>query len=136
MTALLAIIGGAIYIIGYMVYGKGLEREVVKADPNRPTPAVRLRDNVDYMPANKFVLYGHHFASIAGAGPIVGPALAMVWGWLPSILWIWLGNLFIGSVHDYLALMASVRYDGKSVQWISGKLMTPKTKYAFELFVY
>ncbi len=136
MTALLAIIGGAIYIIGFMVYGKGLEREVVKADPNRPTPAVRLRDNVDYMPANKFVLYGHHFASIAGAGPIVGPALAMVWGWLPSILWIWLGNLFIGSVHDYLALMASVRYDGKSVQWISGKLMSSRTKYAFELFVY
>ncbi|HDL50624.1 MAG TPA: carbon starvation protein A [Firmicutes bacterium] len=136
MTALLAIIGGAIYIIGYMVYGKRLEKEVVKADPNRPTPAVKLRDNVDYMPANKFVLYGHHFASIAGAGPIVGPALAVVWGWLPSILWIWFGNLFIGSVHDYLALMASVRYDGKSVQWISGKLMTPKTKYAFELFVY
>lgn len=136
MTALLAIIGGAIYIIGYMVYGKSLEREIVKADPNKPTPAVRLRDNVDYMPANKFVLYGHHFASIAGAGPIVGPALAVVWGWLPSILWIWLGNLFIGSVHDYLALMASVRYDGKSIQWISGKIMTPKTKYSFELFVY
>jgi len=136
MTALIALIGLAFYVFFYFVYGKGIEKEVVKADPNRPTPAVRLRDNVDYVPAKPWVLYGHHFASIAGAGPITGPAIAMAWGWLPSLLWVWLGNLFIGSVHDYLALMASVRYDGKSIQWVAGKLMKPRTKYTFEFFVY
>ncbi len=136
MTALIAIIGAVFYVFFYFVYGKRLEKEVVRADPNRPTPAVKLRDNVDYVPAKPWVLYGHHFASIAGAGPITGPAIAMAWGWLPGLLWVWLGNLFIGSVHDYLALMASVRYDGKSIQWVSGKLMTARTKYSFELFIY
>ncbi len=136
MTALIAVIGLLFYVIFYFLYGKSLEKNVVRADPNRPTPAVRLRDNVDYVPAKPWVLYGHHFASIAGAGPIVGPAIAMAWGWLPSLLWVWFGNLFIGSVHDYLALMASVRYDGKSIQWVSGKLMTARTKYSFELFIY
>ncbi|RLF89520.1 carbon starvation protein A, partial [Thermococci archaeon] len=82
------------------------------------------------------VLYGHHFASIAGAGPIVGPAVAMAWGWLPGLLWVWFGNVFIGAVHDYLALMSSVRYDGKSIQWIAGKLMSKRTSMAFELYVW
>ncbi len=136
MTALIAVIGLAFYVFFYIVYGKRIEKEVVKADPKRPTPAVKLRDNVDYVPAKPWVLYGHHFASIAGAGPITGPAIAMAWGWLPGLLWVWFGNLFIGSVHDYLALMASVRYDGKSIQWVSGKLMTARTKYSFELFIY
>lgn len=136
MTALIAILGAAFYLVCYFIYGKRLEKEVVKADPNKPTPAVRLRDNVDYVPAKPWVLYGHHFASIAGAGPITGPAIAVAWGWLPALLWVWLGNLFIGSVHDYLALMASVRYDGKSIQWVAGKVMTPRTKYTFEFFVY
>jgi len=136
MTALIALVGAAFYLFFYFVYGKRLEKEVVKADPNRPTPAVKLRDNIDYVPAKPFVLYGHHFASIAGAGPITGPAIAMAWGWLPGLLWVWLGNLFIGSVHDYLALMASVRYDGKSIQWVSGKLMSARTKYTFEIFIY
>jgi carbon starvation protein len=88
------------------------------------------------VPTHKFVLFGHHFASIAGAGPIVGPAIAVVWGWLPALLWVWFGNLFIGSIHDYLSLMASVRYDGKSIQYISGKLTGESSKYIFEVYVY
>ncbi len=135
MTALIVLIGAAIYLVSYFTYGKALEKNVVRMDTKRETPAVRLRDNVDYMPANKFVLFGHHFASIAGAGPIAGPAIAMVWGWLPSLLWVWFGNLFIGSVHDYLSLMASVRYDGKSIQWVAGKIMGERTKSVFELYV-
>ena len=135
MSALIVLIGAIIYLVSYFTYGKALEKNVVKVDTKRETPAVRLRDNVDYMPANKFVLFGHHFASIAGAGPIAGPAIAMVWGWLPSILWVWFGNLFIGSVHDYLSLMASVRYDGKSIQWVAGKIMGERTKTVFELYV-
>jgi len=136
MTALIALVGAVFYIVAYFTYGKTLEKNVIKADANRPTPAVRLRDNVDYMPANKFVLFGHHFASIAGAGPILGPAIAVVWGWLPALLWVWFGNLFIGTIHDYLSLMASVRYDGRSTQWVAGHLMGENTKYIFELYVY
>ncbi|GAB6135072.1 carbon starvation CstA family protein [Thermococcus prieurii] len=135
-SAVIILIAAAIYVGLYFSYGKALQNKVVKADPNRPTPAHRLYDGVDYVPANPVVLYGHHFASIAGAGPIVGPAIAMAWGWLPGLLWVWFGNVFIGAVHDYLALMSSVRYDGKSVQWIAGKLMSKRTSMAFELYVW
>src|SRR5450759_1883178 len=93
MTALIVLFAAAFYIFFYFTYGKSLERNVVRADGTRSTPAVRLRDDVDYVPANKFVLFGHHFASIAGAGPIVGPAIAVVWGWLPALLWVWFGTV-------------------------------------------
>ncbi|WP_297536339.1 carbon starvation protein A [Thermococcus sp.] len=135
-SAVIILIAAAIYVGFYFSYGKALQNKVVRADPNRPTPAHRLYDGVDYVPANPVVLYGHHFASIAGAGPIVGPAVAMAWGWLPGLLWVWFGNVFIGAVHDYLALMSSVRYDGKSIQWIAGKLMSKRTSMAFELYVW
>ncbi|NJE53654.1 carbon starvation protein A [Thermococcus sp. 21S9] len=135
-SAVIILIAAAIYVGLYFSYGKALQNKVVRADPNRPTPAHKLYDGVDYVPANPVVLYGHHFASIAGAGPIVGPAVAMAWGWLPGLLWVWFGNVFIGAVHDYLALMSSVRYDGKSVQWIAGKLMSKRTSMAFELYVW
>ncbi|HZL82531.1 MAG TPA: carbon starvation protein A [Candidatus Deferrimicrobium sp.] len=136
MTALIVLFAAAFYIFFYFTYGKALERNVVRADGTVPTPAVRLRDNIDYVPANKFVLFGHHFASIAGAGPIVGPAIAVVWGWFPGLLWVWFGNLFIGSIHDYLSLMASVRYNGKSIQYVSGELMGKSSKYIFEIYIY
>ena len=134
-SAVTILIAAAIYLGMYFTYGKALQNKVIKADPNRPTPAHRLYDGVDYVPAHPLVLYGHHFASIAGAGPIVGPAVAMAWGWLPGLLWVWFGNVFIGAVHDYLALMSSVRYDGKSIQWIAGKLMSRRTGIAFEFYI-
>ena len=135
-STLIVVVGAVIYLGFYFTYGRGLQKHVVKADSKRKTPSVKLTDGVDYVPANKYVLFGHHFASIAGAAPIVGPAIAMAWGWLPCLLWVWLANVFIGAVHDYLALMASVRYDGKSIQWISGKVMEKRTGYMFQLFVY
>ena len=135
-SAVIILAAAIIYVAMYFTYGKSLQNKVVRADANRPTPAHRLYDGVDYVPAHPLVLYGHHFASIAGAGPITGPALAMAWGWLPSILWIWFGNVFIGAVHDYLALMASVRYDGKSIQWIAGKIMSKRTGVAFEVYIW
>ncbi|ASJ12743.1 carbon starvation CstA family protein [Thermococcus thioreducens] len=134
-SAVIILIAAAIYLGMYFTYGKSLQNKVVRADSGRPTPAHKLYDGVDYVPAHPLVLYGHHFASIAGAGPIVGPALAMAWGWLPGLIWVWFGNVFIGAVHDYLALMSSVRYDGKSVQWIAGKLMTRRTGIAFEFYI-
>ncbi|EHR77669.1 carbon starvation protein CstA [Thermococcus litoralis DSM 5473] len=135
-SAVIILAAAIVYVAMYFTYGKSLQSKVVKADPNRPTPAHKLYDGVDYVPAHPVVLYGHHFASIAGAGPITGPALAMAWGWIPSLLWVWFGNVFIGAVHDYLALMASVRYDGKSIQWIAGKIMSKRTGVAFEVYIW
>jgi len=132
----LIIIALIIYAIFYFTHGRYLQNKVVKADPNRPTPAQKLYDGVDYVPANKYVLYGHHFASIAGAGPIVGPAIALGWGWLPSIIWIWFGNVFIGVVHDYLALMSSVRYDGRSIGWVAGEMLGRRAMFVFNSYIW
>ncbi len=127
----------AVYFTAYYLYGKRiLEQKVVKADPNRLTPAVEKFDGIDYVPANKYVLYGHHFASIAGAGPIIGPATAMVWGWGLPLLWVLFGNVFIGAVHDYLSMMASVRHGGVSIMSVSENVMGRKARYIFLAYVW
>mgnify|MGYP001772538830 CR=1 FL=1 len=126
-----------IYAAAYILYGKKLlEQKVVKADPSRLTPAVEKFDGIDYVPANKYVLYGHHFASIAGAGPIIGPATALAWGWFLPLVWVLFGNVFIGAVHDYLALMASVRHGGLSIMTVSESMMGRKAKYIFLAYVW
>ena len=135
-TTVVIIIGFIIYMGLYFTYGKKIERDVVRASDDIKTPAERLYDGVDYIPAHKAVLFGHHFSSIAGAGPLVGPAMAICWGWLPGLLWVWFGNVLIGSVHDYLALMASVRYDGKSVQFVARDLISKRTGTAFYYIVF
>jgi carbon starvation protein len=127
MSTLWLTLGGfLIYVVLYHVWGKTLQRNLVQADDTRETPAVRFRDDIDYLPTNRFVLFGHHFASIAGAAPIVGPVIALAWGWLPAILWVWFGNVLIGAIHDYLSLMASVRHEGRTIQWISGRLISER----------
>lgn len=136
MTSIIVIVGIAVYIALYFLYGKKLETNVVKADDNMATPAHRLHDGVDYVPAKTPVLFGHHFASVAGAAPIIGPVIAMAWGWLPALAWIWFGNIFIGAVHDYLAIMASVRYDGKSIQFVASDLITNRTGKLFYWLVF
>ncbi|HAK47322.1 MAG TPA: carbon starvation protein A [Spirochaeta sp.] len=136
MTTLIVVVGIVVYITLYLTYGKKLEKEFVKADDNIKTPAVRFDDGVDYIPSKAPVLFGHHFASIAGAAPIIGPVLAMAWGWVPALLWVWFGNIFIGAVHDYLSLMASVRYDGKSIQFVASDLITKRTGRLFYWLVF
>lgn len=131
MTTVIIIVGLLVYVLLYFTYGKKIERDVVAASDSNEAPAKRLYDGVDYIPARKEVLFGHHFASIAGAAPIIGPALAMAWGWAPALLWVWFGNVFIGAVHDYLAVMASIRYDGKSIQFVASDLMGKRTGTAF-----
>ena len=132
MTTLIVLVGIAIYVVLYFTYGKKLEKDVVKASNDNATPSQRLYDGVDYVPARKAVLFGHHFASIAGAAPIIGPVFAMAWGWLPALAWIWFGNIFIGAVHDYLALMASVRYDGKSIKFVASDLRSEERRVGKE----
>jgi len=135
-TTVVIIVGFLIYVGLYFTYGKKIERDVVRASDEIDTPSKRLYDGIDYVPAHRAVLFGHHFSSIAGAGPLVGPAMAMCWGWLPGLLWVWFGNVLIGSVHDYLALMASVRYDGKSVQFVATDLISKRTGTAFYWIVF
>jgi carbon starvation protein len=136
MTTLIVILGLAVYVILYLTYGRKLERDVVKASNSNEAPSKRMYDGVDYVPAKAPVLFGHHFASIAGAAPIIGPVLAMAWGWVPALLWVWFGNIFIGAVHDYLSLMASVRYDGRSVQFVAQDLITNRTGKLFYWLVF
>ncbi len=135
-TTVVIIVGFLIYMGLYFTYGKKIERDVVRASDEIDAPSKRLYDGIDYVPAHRAVLFGHHFSSIAGAGPLVGPAMAMCWGWLPGLLWVWFGNVLIGSVHDYLALMASVRYDGKSVQFVATDLISKRTGTAFYWIVF
>ncbi|MBN2031541.1 carbon starvation protein A [bacterium] len=103
-----------VFIIGYRFYGKFLTRRF-DVDPQKQTPAHKMSDGIDYVPAKTPVLLGHHFSSIAGAGPILGPIMAAVFGWVPVFLWILLGSLFIGGVHDFSSVMASIRHGGKSI---------------------
>jgi carbon starvation protein len=124
-----------LYLVFYFTYGKSLQKNLLKSHEAPDAPSKRLADGVDYVPASKYVLFGHHFASIAGAGPIVGPALAIGWGWLPCLAWIWLGNIFIGAIHDYLALVSSVRYDGRSVQYVAQDLIGKKAGKTFGWFI-
>ena len=105
----------AVYLIAYRYYSIFIADTVLQLDPNRPTPAVRLNDGLDYVPTNKYVLFGHHFAAIAGAGPLVGPVLAAQMGYLPGMLWILAGVVFAGAVQDFLVLFISTRRDGRSL---------------------
>src|SRR5271165_1250367 len=105
----------AVYFIAYRFYSKFIAERVLQLDDTRPTPAVRHNDGMDYVPTNKWVLYGHHFAAIAGAGPLVGPVLAAQMGYLPGTLWILAGVVVAGAVQDFIVLFISVRRDGKSL---------------------
>lgn len=134
MTTLIALIALVVYIVFYFTYGKVLRDKLLKSKDAPKAPSERLQDGVDYVPTSKYVLFGHHFASIAGAGPITGPAMAVAWGWLPGLLWIWFGNIFLGAIHDYLALTASVRYDGRSVQFVAQDLIGKKAGRTFGWF--
>jgi len=105
----------SVYFIAYRFYSRYIAEQVLRLDDTRPTPAVRHNDGMDYVPTNKWVLYGHHFAAIAGAGPLVGPVLAAQMGFLPGTLWILAGVVVAGAVQDFIVLFASVRRDGKSL---------------------
>jgi carbon starvation protein len=105
----------SVYLIAYRFYSKFIAERVLQVDSSRPTPAVRHNDGLDYVPTNKWVLYGHHFAAIAGAGPLVGPVLAAQMGFLPGTLWILAGVVTAGAVQDFIVLFVSVRRDGKSL---------------------
>lgn len=129
----LAIAVGALvlYLVAYHTYGKWLARKIFKLDPDAVTPSVALNDDKDYVPTSKSVIFGHHFTSIAGTGPIVGPAVAVIWGWVPALLWVLFGSIFIGAVHDFGALVVSMRNRGQTVGDIAGRVLAPRTRVLF-----
>ena len=129
----LAIALGALvfYIVAYHTYGKFLARKIFKLDPGARVPSVEMADGNDYVPTRKGVIFGHHFTSIAGTGPIVGPALAVIWGWLPALLWVLFGSILIGAVHDFGALVVSIRNRGQTVGDIAGRVLSQRTRVLF-----
>jgi len=134
MNGILLLLGAtALFLLAYFGYGRLLER-VLGVDPARPTPAKTHGDGVDYVPAHPAVLFGHHFASIAGAGPIVGPIAAAYFGWGAVVAWVVLGCIFIGAVHDMVSLWLSVRHEGRSIASVIETVLGRPGKLLFLLF--
>src|SRR5699024_11826031 len=111
----------------YRFYSKILANKIFRIDPRYVTPAHKYEDGVDYVPTNKLILWGHHFTSVAGAAPILGPATAVYWGWIPAFFWVILWTVFASGVHDFGTLVLSVRINGHSVGTIADKLVRPRS---------
>ena len=136
MQPVLAAIGCfVLYFVVYRFYARYLGKTIFQLDPAKSTPAHDLKDGVDYVPCRKQVLFGHHFASIAGLAPMLGPAIAVIWGWLPGMLWVVLGTLFIGAVHDFGALVLSMRNRGLSIGQVAEDLIGKRAKSIFHLII-
>ena len=125
-----------LYLLAYYTYGRFLARKIFKINPQNRCPSETLRDDVDYVPTNKMVLFGHHFTSIAGTGPIVGPAIAIIWGWVPALIWILLGSIFMGAVHDFGSMVVSMRNDGRSIGELAGNIINRRVRILFMLIIF
>jgi carbon starvation protein len=135
-SIVLAVVGVAMMLLGYLLYSKFVARRIYRLQESFVTPAHELSDGVDYVPTNKYVLWGHHFTSVAGAAPIVGPAVAVIWGWLPAFLWVTLGTVFFAGVHDLGALWASNRHKGKSIGALSGQYIGHRGRNLFLVVIF
>jgi carbon starvation protein len=135
-TLLLIFVCGAGYLVAYYTYGRFLARKIFKLDKEKIVPSVELKDGVDYVPTRKGIIFGHHYTSIAGTGPIVGPAIGIIWGWLPAILWLFFGSIFMGAVHDFGALVVSLRNEGKSISEAAAKYINMRVRFIFFAVVF
>ena len=124
-----------IFYIGYRYYSKYISASIFNLDDSHKTPAQNINDGIDYVPTKRHILFGHHFTSIAGAAPIIGPCIAVFWGWVPALLWVVLGTVFMGAVHDFGALVISLKEKGKSIADISAKVINRRTRIMFLCFV-
>jgi len=134
-AALLAIIVLVAFALGYRFYSKFLSNVIFQLQADEGVPSVEFEDGVDYVPSKRHVLWGHHFASIAGAAPIVGPAIAVIWGWLPALIWICVGTIFMGAMHDFSALVISLRHKGKSIGEIAGHVVNRRVQVLFLIVI-
>jgi carbon starvation protein len=130
-AALLACLVFIGFALGYRFYSRFLATRIFALASDETTPAHVHRDEIDYLPTRRHILWGHHFASIAGAAPIVGPAIAVIWGWLPALLWVVFGTVFMGAAHDFSALVISARHDGRSIGEIAGHVISPRARTLF-----
>lgn len=136
MTPLLiALLSGIGFLAAYHTYGRWLGRKIFRLSAEAVCPSVKFQDGVDYVPTPRSVVFGHHFTSIAGTGPIVGPAIAILWGWLPALLWVLFGSIFIGAVHDLGALVVSMRNHGQTVGDIAGRVINRRVRLLFLLIL-
>ena len=135
-SLVLMLVGLAMLAAGYLLYSKFLATRIYRLDPGFPTPAHELNDGVDFVPTNKFVLWGHHFTSVAGAAPIVGPAVAVIWGWLPAFLWVTIGTVFFAGMHDLGSLWASARNKGRSMGMLSGRYIGARGRNLFLVVIF
>ena len=137
MDALLLMVvcfGG--YILAYHTYGRFLARKIFELRGDAPVPSHERNDGVDFVPTRKGIIFGHHFTSIAGTGPIVGPAIGIIWGWLPALLWVFFGSIFMGAVHDFGSLVVSLRNDGKSISEIAARYINKRVRLIFFIIVF
>ncbi|HUV58757.1 MAG TPA: carbon starvation protein A [Desulfatiglandales bacterium] len=135
-SLLLAVICFVLFIIAYHTYGKYLGQKIFKINPDAKVPSSELRDDIDYVPTNKHILFGHHYTSIAGLAPLVGPGIALIWGWVPALIWIVFGSIFLGAVHDFGALVVSMRAKGRSVGDLVSDLINPRVRQLFLLIIF
>jgi len=127
-AALVGLLSIVVFALAYWFYGRWVANRLFEVSADRPVPSREKEDGIDYLPTNRFVLFGHHFASIAGAGPIVGPALAVIYGWVPALLWVIFGTIFIGAIHDLGSLMVSMRHGGRTIGDVTESLMGPRAR--------
>lgn len=135
-TLLLMLICGAGYLVAYHTYGRFLAKKIFQLNKDASVPSVELQDGIDYVPTRKGIIFGHHYTSIAGTGPIVGPAIGIIWGWLPAILWVFFGCIFMGAVHDFGALIVSLRNEGKSLSEVAAKYINMRVRFIFFAIVF
>ena len=132
----LAAIGLVAVFSGYRFYSRFMAEKIYQLDPDFETPSHAMRDDIDYVPTNRVVLWGHHFTAVAGAAPIIGPSIAVVWGWLPAFLWVVLGTMFFAGVHDFGAIWASVRNRALSVGSLTGEVVSHRARNLFMIVVF
>ena len=135
-AAILAIASLSCFFASYFFYSKFLADKIYKLDSNIVTPAHEFKDGIDYVPTNKHILFGHHFTSVAGAAPIVGPAIAVIWGWLPAVLWVVFGTIFIGAVHDFGCLVLSAKNKGHSIGDLTGIIIGKRARALFLTIIF
>jgi len=133
---LLVVIAFVGYLVAYHTYGRFLARKIFRLDDSVDPPSVRLADGVDYVPTRRGIIFGHHYTSIAGTGPIVGPAIGIIWGWVPAIVWVVVGSIFMGAVHDFGSLVVSMRNEGKSLAEVADRYVGSRARTIFFLVVF
>ncbi len=134
-SLLITLLAFAGYILAYRTYGRFLGNKLFKLSGGNRMPSHVYKDGVDFVPTKKNIIFGHHFTTIAGLGPIVGPAIGIIWGWIPAFLWIFLGSIFMGAVHDFTTLIVSARTEGRTIGELTGRLVSPSTKFAFQFIM-